>query len=121
MLLKFIINGRLPGYNELKGRSWQASYRLKEQAKRDVQIYAMRGKVRPIKGKAMVKIAYYEPNARRDPDNVQSGANKIILDALQDLGVLQGDGRKYVTLISLPVEVDKNNPRIEVIIEEMED
>lgn len=64
-------------------------------------------------------ISCYEPNARRDVDNVTSGAGKVILDALQEIGVLQGDGRKYIAqVIYSAVEVDRKNPRVEISIEE---
>ena len=43
-----------------------------------------------------------------------------ILDALQEIGVLQGDGRKYIAqVIYSAVEVDKKNPRVEVEIREV--
>ncbi len=113
-----IIKGRLPGYNELKNKAWQASYRLKKEAMQEVQINASLQKIRPIKGKVEIAIACFEPNAKRDPDNVQAGANKIILDALQGMGILQGDGRKYIDLICPAVEVDKNKPRIKVEMRE---
>lgn len=60
-----------------------------------------------------VKITWYEPNKRRDVDNVQF-AVKFILDALVELKVLEDDNQKCITAISHEVKVDKDNPRIEV-------
>ena len=117
----FTIPGRLPGYNELKARCWQESARRKQEAMREVQLAAMAAHIRPVKGKVAVMISCYEPTARRDPDNVTSGAGKVILDALQEIGVLAGDGRKYIAQVSYPaVEVDRSNPRVEVSIREVE-
>lgn len=76
-------------------------------------------RIKPVTGKCEINLVCYEPNARRDPDNVISGARKIILDALQHMNVLEGDGRKYVSSgINDRVEVDRENPRIEIIIKE---
>ena len=116
----FTITGRLPGYNELKARCWQESARRKADAMREVQFAAMAARIRPVWGKVTVIISCYEPNARRDVDNVTSGAGKVILDALQEIGVLQGDGRKYIEqVVYSKVEVDRKNPRIEVEMEEV--
>lgn len=51
---------------------------------------------------------------RRDEDNVMNAA-KFILDALQDIGLIQNDSRKYVHLTQ-EVFTDRKNPRIEITI-----
>lgn len=118
----FEIKGRLPGYNELHKQPWQVARRIKQDAMSKVIWAAWRYRVKPVQGPCEITIACYEPNARRDVDNVKSGANKVILDALQQMGVLQGDGRKYVTnVINPPVEVDRENFRVVVTIAQPED
>lgn len=62
---------------------------------------------------------WYEPNKRRDKDNISSFGRKVIQDALVQCGVLKDDGWKYVVGFSDRFEVDKNNPRIEVLIKEI--
>lgn len=120
MIQKFAIPGRLPGYNELH-RTWQVSRRIKQDAM-DLVMWSAKTRLRPVKGRCVVRISCYEPNARRDVDNVTSGASKVILDALQQIGVLAGDGRKYVKQVELPApEVDRKNPRVEVEIREEDD
>jgi Holliday junction resolvase RusA-like endonuclease len=120
---KFTIPGRLPGLNEIissSSRHWAVAYRQKKEAKTIVQFAAKAAKIRPVEGKVIITIACYEPNRRRDIDNVRAGACKIILDALQDIKILQGDGQKYIADIIQPaVQVDKVNPRIEVEIREV--
>ena len=59
---------------------------------------------------------WYEPNKRRDKDNISSFGRKVIQDALVQCGVLKDDGWKYVVGFSDSFEVDKENPRIEVRI-----
>ena len=113
------ISGRLPAYNELHRQPWQVA-RATKQAGMDIVMWQAKiAKLEPIEGKCVVTIACFEPNARRDVDNVTSGAAKIILDALQQIGILKGDGRKYVDQVIFPkVEVDRENPRIEVTLED---
>ena len=114
----FTIKGRLPGYNELKARCWQESARRKADAMREVQIAAMAAKIKPVRRRISITIRCFEPNAKRDVDNVTAGAGKVVLDALQEIGVLAGDGRKYIEqVVYSKVEVDRKNPRIEVEME----
>lgn len=67
-----------------------------------------------------MKYTWYEPNKRRDKDNVSSFGRKVIQDALVQCGVLKDDGWKYVVGFSDRFEVDRENPRIEVLIKEIE-
>lgn len=118
MTQAFTIKGRLPGYNELKQHHFKSA-RIKGEAMEAIGWTAKAARIQPVIGPARVTIRSYEPNAKRDPDNVTSGAAKCILDALQNIGVLKNDNRKHVVPI-LPVpEVDRKNPRVEVIIEEI--
>lgn len=66
-----------------------------------------------------MRYCWYEPNKRRDKDNVSSFGRKVIQDALVQCGVLKDDGWKYVVGFSDRFEVDKENPRIEVKIKEI--
>lgn len=118
MTQHFTVDGRLPGYNELKAQNWQASYRLKKEAMERVSVFIRAAKTEPVKGKIVFRLQCFEPNMKRDEDNVMFGACKIILDALQQLGILPNDNRRWVRLDLLPVRVDRERPRIEVTLEE---
>ena len=61
----------------------------------------------------------YEPDKRRDLDNVSAFGRKCIQDALVDTKVLQDDGWKNIVGFTDEFYVDKKNPRIEVDIEEV--
>jgi len=63
-----------------------------------------------------VQIAYYEPNSKRDIDNISSFGNKVILDGIVKAGMLKNDSQRYVCGIVNSVNIDKENPRIEVSI-----
>lgn len=118
-MFRFTIPGRLPGYNELNHGHWAARQRVKSEAMNKVGWTAKATKLKPIRSKVNIKIRCYEPNRRRDDDNVTSGASKVILDALQNCGIILGDGQKYVRCTKYPVEVDKENPRVEVTVAEV--
>lgn len=68
------------------------------------------------------------PNARRDKSNVVAGGRKIIEDALgpqtkrnpQGMNILRGDGWNDIVGWTDRFDVDRENPRIEVSITEME-
>ena len=72
-----------------------------------------------IEKPVFMEYLWVEPNKRRDKDNISSFGRKVIQDALVSTGVLKDDGWKYVVGFSDRFEVDKNNPRIEVLIKEI--
>lgn len=115
----FVISGRLPGYNELQGaKCWQASRRIKQDAMNRVLWAAKLARVKPVEEYPVtIQIECMEPNKRRDQDNVQSGAKKVVLDALQQMGVLANDNQKHIADIICPKpSISKDNPRVEVTI-----
>ena len=73
-----------------------------------------------VKKPVFMEYTWYEPNKRRDKDNISSFGRKVIQDALVRCAVLKDDGWKYVVGFSDRFEVDKINPRIEVLIKEIE-
>ena len=69
----------------------------------------------------MVSYMLYPSNSSCDLMNVVSVIDKFLNDALQDCGVIVNDNIKfYKHMIATVKEVDKLNPRIEIIVEEME-
>ena len=120
--ISLTFSGRLPGINEIVRENRTNRYAGAKQ-KRDVQARIahtwrfLRG-VR-FEKRVLVRVRFYEEDNRRDDDNVFGGL-KFILDTLQKMGVIKNDGPKCVHV--LPERfTDRDNPRIEVDIEEMED
>lgn len=68
-----------------------------------------------------IKYTYFEPNKKRDLDNISAFAHKVIQDGLVKGGLLANDGWKNIVGFSDDFYVDKDNPRIEVIIREVDD
>lgn len=62
---------------------------------------------------------WYEPNKRRDLDNVSSFGRKVIQDALVETRVLENDGWKNIVGFQDNFYIDADNPRVEVVIREV--
>jgi len=114
--MKIIIHEIPPSNNKFIGRN--AAWKYREEKKRwEWLVTAAIGSNKPKKpfAKAVVKITYYFQNhIRRDPDNY---SGKMILDPLVRRGVLADDSFNHITL-ELAGRYDKENPRIEVEINE---
>lgn len=68
--------------------------------------------------KARVHLIYYFPTkVRHDPDNY---SGKFILDGLTRAGIIKDDSFDCIELV-LTGGYDKNNPRLEILIEELTD
>lgn len=94
-MIKFKIPFRLPGLNEYTKINRSNCYKA-SRSKKDIETGIMYciPKVR-ITGAVYLRFVWYEPNRRRDKDNV-AFAKKYILDALQKKGVLPNDNNDYV-------------------------
>lgn len=117
--MTLIIPGRLPGYNELTHGHWAKCQRVKNEAMERVQWYALAAGVKPVEGKALVHIRCFEPNKKRDPSNVRAGAEKIILDALQNMRIIRNDNWRWLKDEPADVAIDRHNGRVEIQIEKV--
>ena len=115
-----IISGRLPGLNEYIQANRTNRY-AGAKMKRDTQskIWAdIAETALPMKGKVRLNFRWYEPNKKRDLDNC-SYAKKFILDTLVDHKIIEADDWRGVEGFTDSFFVDKDEPRIEVDIEEV--
>lgn len=123
-MTKLTINGRLPGFNEMfaaANTNRHIGNHLKQQAQNAV-MWHIRQQLRGVHydNPVILHYAYYEPNRKRDKDNVSAGAHKIVQDALVKTGVIRNDGwRDVAGFTDLIWDVDADNPRVEVMIEEV--
>lgn len=120
--MKFIfsIPGRLVGANEVKSADrshWSRGARLRKEQLQICQYAILSANPQHIRflGAVGITFMWFEPNAKRDIDNVSGGGQKVILDALVLCGVIPNDTRQFVKSIyhAFP-DPDKSNPRIEV-------
>ena len=108
----------------LVGMNWyrNAHFRSSNQVKQYYH-WLIHSKIKPdqkIKGKYMLTYLLYPSNSSCDLMNVVSVIDKFLNDALQDCEVIVNDNIKfYKHMIATVKEVDKLNPRIEIIIEEV--
>ena len=95
----FTIEQRLPGLNEYIHAVNINRYKgnaLKREAQDAIGFAIKRARLEPVtKYPVAVFFEWHEKTRRRDLDNVAS-AKKFILDALQECGILEGDGQKQL-------------------------
>lgn len=117
------IPGKLPGLNDYidaERTNRHKGAKMKADIGNTIAVeirQCMRG-VR-IKSPVFMEYLWIEPNRRRDLDNISSFGRKVIQDALVSTGVLKNDGWKHIVGFSDRFEVDKEHPRIEIIIREV--
>jgi len=95
--------------------------KLKRNAQQLIEL-SIRSQMRGLKITKPVVLEYhfYEANRKRDHDNVSGFAHKVTQDALVAQGVLRDDGWDEILGYSDSFTVDKANPRIEVLIKEVD-
>lgn len=114
-MLMFTISGELPDMNQIIKASKSHYVVYSKMKKKYTQLVKESAKDLPAIESADFLIQWYCKNKRKDPDNITAG-QKFILDGLVEVGVLKNDGWKQVGEIRHRFRVDKDNPRIEVIL-----
>ena len=113
------IPGRLPGLNEIIDAAKRNPHEYARMKETCTAMVAWLAKKLPSYEKVALVITWYEPDHRRDPDNIMAG-QKFILDGLVAAGTIPNDSQKYVRGIVHRFKVDRKNPRVEVEIVDME-
>lgn len=119
--MRFVIQGRLDGLNEYtracRGNAFggnAAKKRNQKIVKEAIQQAVREGRLEPVMVYPIeLRIIWFEKNQRRDIDNIVF-AKKFIQDALVEEGILEDDSQKYINQCHDLVLIDKENPRIEV-------
>lgn len=122
MKQSFTIYGQLPALNTVIGANRANKYvgaKLKRETQDKIRSAIRMAHIMPFKGAVRLSMTFYEPNRKRDPDNVFSVV-KFILDALTEEGIIEGDSQKYLPPPN-PIEffyfVDRDKARVSVQIE----
>ena len=89
---------------------------LKKTYQKDVEACIRAAKLKRIDRPVYIQYTFYEPNRRRDKDNIAGMAHKIIQDALVATRIIKNDGWNDVKGFSDEFHVDKKDPRIEVTL-----
>lgn len=115
-LNQFIEANKRRGRRKNRGKYevWNAGNAMKQKDQKKIMQYLPNVRInKPV----YLKYEYYEPNARRDKDNISGYFHKIFQDALVQAGILKNDGWKQIIGFSDSFFVDQKNPRIEIIVE----
>ncbi len=114
-----VIEGQLPNLNDYtkacRGNKY-AGATMKKHAEAIISLY-IKEQLKGVHFEGTVELAFrwYEPNRKRDLDNI-CFAKKFILDALVSNGIIVADGWKGVVGFTDRFFVDTKKPRIEVDI-----
>jgi len=120
---RFEIQYKLPSLNEVTRQNrthWSIGYRSKRSIEQIIGWAILQARIKPVVSyPVIINITYYEPNKRRDIDNIES-SQKFILDALQKYNILKNDNPKYVAQINKRVEYGVKQHKVIVEIVEVE-
>jgi len=128
MEYKVVIEGRYPSMNEFidanrrsKGK-FNKGNQLKQQCQDDIS-WQLLQQHKHLHIDKPVKLFYtfYEPNKKRDLDNISGFFHKVFQDALVHCGIIHNDSWHYIVGFSDEFLIDQKNPRIEVTIQESGD
>ena len=101
-------------------RHYGAEIKKSNQEVCEAEIFRQRRHIR-ITAPVYIEYLWVEKNRARDLDNISSFGRKVIQDALVTCKVLEGDGWKHIVGFSDSFQIDREHPRIEVIIREVTD
>lgn len=133
MRYKVVVKNFNSGLNELllaqekKYDSRIKRYRVwnSEKTKNDrtCKAFLIKAGLHKIKLKTPILLHYhiFAKDKKHDRMNIATAFDKSFEDALQEIKAISNDGWDDVMGATFEFDIDKNNPRIEVVIEELED
>jgi len=116
--MRLVIPGEMPGMNEIIEAAKKHPMRYASMKQENTDAVVWPAKRLPKMDKVFLHITWYCKDKRRDPDNV-AAAVKFIWDGLVKAGVIENDGWKQNAGWTNRFEVDKDNPRVEIELEEV--
>lgn len=121
MRQKLFIPHQFPSLNELIGAMNHNRFAGAKMKKEWTELSAMYFKqIKPYDTPIKLSFIWFEPNAKRDPDNIVS-AKKFILDGMVLAGVVPNDTQKWIRGFNSErwmVVQDKNRVGVEITIQE---
>lgn len=119
---KIVVPGRFASLNDFidanrrtHGR-WNAGNSMKQKDQKTICSCIPRG----LRFKRIhLRYTYFEPNTKRDKDNISGYFHKVFQDALVQAGCIPNDGWKVIKGFSDHFDIDTKYPRIEILIEEV--
>jgi Holliday junction resolvase RusA-like endonuclease len=121
MKQKLIIEGRLKSLNDYILACRQSPFsgnHFKHEQQEKVKIAIGESDLKRIEEYPLrVTFLFYEPNRKRDLDNISSWSHKCVMDTLVNEGIIENDGWKQIIGYQDYFYIDAENTRIEVILE----
>jgi hypothetical protein len=120
--MRLVLRGKFPGLNEYIRieRTPKVGPHLAAKFKREMTEFvyweAKRQAFPTVEGPVKVRCYWYLANRRQDLDNARFPI-KVIMDGLVLAGVLPNDSMRYVRALEDWLAVDRENPRVEVELE----
>ena len=117
--MKIVLSGEFTDQNEyIKAERSNAAWaaRIKEDETTRVYYETVNRHPKITEYPLDVVFVWYCKNRRKDPDNIAFSI-KFIFDGLQLSHIIDNDGWKQVNSIKHVFRVDKNNPRVEILLE----
>lgn len=121
---KVTVLGKFPSLNDLIAATNMHKHRgnqLKQKSQNEISYYILEQlrRVR-IDKPVFIKYRFYEPNKKRDLDNIASYFMKVFQDSLVCCRIIPNDNWYHIVGFSNEFFVDNRQPRIEVELVEME-
>ena len=116
----FTIEGRLASLNEYINAcraSPKKGNKFKHEEQDKVKYFIGESGLKRIDGSLQAIFLFYEPNKKRDLDNISGWAHKVVMDALVTSGILENDGWKQIVGYTDCFYIDKENPRLVIVLE----
>lgn len=116
----FVIRGRFPSFNDWQRICKNPRHRSAMKRKHDDMVAdaATEQGIVPMEGPVRYSCIWYEANMRRDLDNV-AFAKKFIQDGLVQAGIIPDDSPRHVVGFSDDFALDRDDPRVEITLEEI--
>lgn len=122
MRAKLVIPLTFPGLNDYiaaERSHRQKAAKMKREYQDAVMVCIRSQKIQKFDGPVYMYYTWVEKDRRRDKDNIAAFGRKVIQDALVKAGVLKNDGWANIAGFSDAFAVDKDEPRMEVILVDM--
>ena len=113
MRAQLVIDGLMKGLNDWRDvihRSPHAGNDMAHSAKKRITALAREQRLPRFEGPVVVTFDWYEPNLRRDLDNVAGTGQKWVLDGLVAAGVLPDDNMRHVVGLQHWAHIDPMEP-----------
>lgn len=113
MRLKYTLPGIPPSENKYKGRNTAWEYRKDKKLWESIVAYCCKPPNEPVKRCVLTLTYFFRDKRRHDPNNY---SGHFITDGLVKRGIIADDCFECIDLV-LKGDYDKNNPRVEIVIE----